>query len=73
MELDLDTLELALVAARLSSLAYRMPIQVEYLRLRANNNTQGEALQVIKSQVRLQIFLLLWGSQSQRSWGLQII
>jgi hypothetical protein len=51
MDLDPETLQLALNAARLSSLAYRTPIQVEYLRLRANKKTQEEALEVIKCQV----------------------
>jgi hypothetical protein len=51
MDLDPETLQLVLNAARVSSLAYRTPIQVEYLRLRANKKTQEEALQVIKRQV----------------------
>jgi hypothetical protein len=54
MSLDKDTLKLALNAALLSCLAYKTPVQVEYLRLRANGTSQADALKVITQQVRQQ-------------------
>ncbi|GAQ90511.1 hypothetical protein KFL_006500050 [Klebsormidium nitens] len=48
--LDVDTLQLALHSALLSALAYKSPVQVEYLRLRANGKSQEQALKVIEEQ-----------------------
>eukprot|EP00243_Klebsormidium_subtile_P008853 TRINITY_DN4303_c0_g1_i1.p1 TRINITY_DN4303_c0_g1~~TRINITY_DN4303_c0_g1_i1.p1 ORF type:complete len:480 (-),score=177.84 TRINITY_DN4303_c0_g1_i1:576-2015(-) len=48
--LDVDTLQLALHSALLSALAYKCPVEVEYLRLRANGKTQEQALNIIKEQ-----------------------
>lgn len=45
-------LQLALHSALLSALAYKSPVQVEYLRLRANGKSQEQALKIIQDQVR---------------------